>query len=29
MNQYLLNVEKDNPNEAPESGDKKPNPNQK
>ncbi|MCD2437061.1 hypothetical protein NES82_12185 [Cronobacter sakazakii] len=29
MNKYLLNVEKDDPNEAPESGDKRPSPNQK
>ncbi|EOC0000773.1 hypothetical protein ACMSX5_000054 [Cronobacter turicensis] len=29
MNKYPLNVEKDDPNEAPESGDKRPSPNQK
>ncbi|EOI3514483.1 hypothetical protein ACOZ06_002856 [Cronobacter muytjensii] len=29
MLNYPLSVEKDDPNEAPESGDKKPSPNQK
>ncbi|MCK1968583.1 hypothetical protein ACP26F_13600 [Franconibacter pulveris 1160] len=29
MRAYKLNVEKDNPNDAPESGDKKPTPTKK
>ncbi|WP_418884917.1 hypothetical protein [Cronobacter dublinensis] len=29
MRNYPLNVEKDDPNEAPESGDKRPSPNHK